>query len=603
MKNTLKRLGVLIFGVALTLVSCREEESVFIEGPQEETLAANSNIANLLQNTATKDGSDDNIIDNASCISIQLPVTVIVDGIEIIVDSPEDFETIEDIYDEFDDDEDILDIIFPVTIILSDFTELVINNLEELEDLADDCEGENEFDDDIECADIKYPVTASVFNTNNEVIETLTFSNDQELYEFVDELDEDDVVQVNFPITVILFDGTEVQTSNLDELEDILEDARDDCDEDDDNDFDDDDCEECTTEQVSQILTGCSDWRVADFERNDQELVDQYSGYTFNFTSDGTLTADSGTESFSGTWETSGTGNSLTFTINIPNLPDFNASWRLDEIEQGNNEGEIELSMGDDELTFESNCSGSGDGNNGGDDNGNVDDSSLVQALTNGDWYVTNYFDDEDETALFDGLVFNFASDGTATANDGMTDTNGTWSTSSGDETLLELNLNFGTTVPLDELEEDWDVLEATNDIIRLKDISGGDGTTDFLTFERNPNSNGNGGVDLSAVLADGLWAVSSYVDEGVDETNVYNGFTFDFANDGSVTADNGSTTNGTWAAQSGDNKLVLDFGAVVPLDEFNDDWDVISVSDTQVELRDISGGNGGMDTLIFVKQ
>ena len=603
MKNKLKQLNLFLLALILTLGSCREEESVFIEGPEEETLAANSNIASLLQNTATKDGSDDNIIDNASCISIELPVSVVVNDLEIIVDSPEDFETIEDIFDEFDDDDDILEIIFPITIILSDFTELVINNLDELEDFADDCEGENEFDDDIECADIKYPVTASVFNSNNEVIDTITFNNDQDLYEFVDDLDEDDVVQINFPVTVILFDGTEVQTSNLDELEDILEDAKDDCDEDDDNDFDDDDCDECTSEQVSQILTGCSDWRVDDFERNDQDLEDQYSGYTFNFASDGTLTADSGTESFSGTWETSGAGNSLIFTINIPNLADFNASWRLDEIEQDSDEGEIELSMGDDELSFESNCSGSGDGNNGGDDNGNVDDSSLVQVLTTGDWYVTNYFDDVDETALFDGLVFNFASDGTATADDGSMTTNGTWSTSSGDETTLELNLNFGTANPFDELEEDWDVLEATNDIIRLKDISGGDGTTDFLTFERNPSSNGNGGSDLSAVLVDGLWMVSSYLDDGNDETNDYNGFTFDFVADGSVIADNGSATNGTWTSQNGDNKLVLDFGAVMPLDEFNDDWDVISVSDTQIELRDVSGGDGGVDTLIFVKQ
>ena len=84
-----------------------------------------------------------------------------------------------------------MEIIFPITIVLSDFTELVINDLDELEDFADDCEGENEFDDDIECADIKYPVTASVFNSNNEVIDTITFNNDQDLYEFVDDLDED----------------------------------------------------------------------------------------------------------------------------------------------------------------------------------------------------------------------------------------------------------------------------------------------------------------------------------------------------------------------------------------------------------------------------
>ncbi len=586
----------MILILALTMISCREEESVFIEGPQEETLEANSNIAGLLQNTATKDGSDDNIIDNASCISIALPVTVIVDGLDIIVDSPEDFDTIEDIFDEFDDDEDILEIIFPITIVLSDFTELVINDLDELEDFADDCGGENEFDDDIECADIKYPVTASVFNSNNEVIDTITFNNDQDLYEFIDDLDEDDVVRVDFPITVILFDGTELQASNLNELENILDNAKDDCDEDDDNDFNDDDCDNCTTDQLSEILVGCSDWSVDKLERNDQDLEDLYTSYRFNFASDGTLTADSSSESFSGTWETNGTGNNISVVINIPNLTDFNATWNLHEIEQDASESDVDLRMGDDRLRFESNCTGGGD-------NGGVDDSSLVQVLTTGDWYVTNYFDDVDETALFDGLVFNFASDGTAMADDGSMTTNGTWSTSSGDETTLELNLNFGTANPFDELEEDWDVLEATNDIIRLKDISGGDGTTDFLTFERNPSSNGNGGSDLSTVLVDGLWTVSSYLDDGNDETNDYNGFTFDFVADGSVIADNGSATNGTWAGQNGDNKLVLDFGTVMPLDEFNDDWDVISVSDTQIELRDVSGGDGGVDTLIFVKQ
>ena len=603
MKNTLKQLSLFLLALTLTLGSCREEESVFIEGPEEETLAANSNIANLLQNTVTKDGSDDNIIDNASCISIELPVSVVVNDLEIIVDSPEDFETIEAIFDEFDDDDDVLEIIFPITIVLSDFTELVINDLDELEDFADDCVGENEFDDDIECADIKFPVTASVFNSNNEVIDTITFNNDQDLYEFVDDLDEDDVVQINFPVTVILFDGTEVQTSNLDELEDILEDARDDCDEDDDNDFNDDDCDNCTTNQLSDVLVGCSDWRVDKLERNDQDLEDLYTAYRFNFASDGTLTADSSSESFTGTWESNGLGNNITVVINIPNLSDFNATWNLHEVEQDVSESDVDLRMGDDRLRFESDCSGTGDGDNGDDGNGGVDDSSLVQVLTTGDWYVTNYFDDVDETALFDGLVFNFASDGTATADDGSMTTNGTWSTSSGDETSLELNLNFGTVHPFDELEEDWDVLEATNDIIRLKDISGGDGTTDFLTFERNPSSNGNGGSDLSSVLTDGLWTVSSYLDDGNDETNDYNGFTFDFASDGVVIADNGTATNGTWAAQNGDNKLVLDFGAMMPLDEFNDDWDVISVSDTQIELRDVSGGDGGVDTLIFVKQ
>ena len=599
MKEIWKRLLLLfILGLAMWTTSCRQEESVLIEGSPNETLAANSNIASLLQNTASKDGSDDNIIDNASCISLDLPVTVIVNGLEVVVDSSSDFDTIEDIFDESDDDDDVLEIVFPITIVLSDFSEIEISNLDELKDFTDDCGGENQFDDDIECADIKYPVTASIFNANNEVIDTISLTSDEALYTFIDELDSDDVVSVNFPIAVILSDGTEVQASNLDTLEDILEDAKDDCDEDDDNDYNDDDCDGCTTNQLSEILLGCSDWGVDKLERNDQDLEDLYAGYQFNFESDGTLTATSSTDSFSGTWEANGSGNNISVIINIPNLTDFNATWNLHEIQQNGNESDMDLRLGDDRLRFRSSCSSTGGGGSG-----ELDDSALVQALTTGDWYVTNYFDDVDETALFSGMVFNFASDGSATADDSGAVTNGTWSTSAGDETTLELNLNFGITIPFDELAEDWDVLEVTNDIIRLKDISGGDGTTDFLTFERNPSSNGNGGVDLSTVITNGDWTISSYISNGNDETANFSAFTFAFDVTGMVTANNGSTTNGSWSTQNGDNKFVLDFGTSMPLDEFNDDWDVISVTDTQLELIDVSGGNGGTDTLIFVKQ
>jgi len=356
MKKTLKLLTAFMFSLALLSVSCRQEESQLIEAPQEESLKANSTIAKLLQRTAMNDGSGDNIIDNSSCFAIELPVTVKVNGLDIIVDSEEDFDTIEDIFNEFDDDDDSLVITFPITIVLSDFTEITINSFDEFKNFVDDCDGENEDDDDIECADIKYPITVSIFNSNNELVDTITISNDKALYDFIDDLDEDDIVNVSFPIVVVLSDGTEVETSNLDELENVIDNAKDDCDEDDDNDYSDDDCENCTTNQLSDILTGCSNWVVDELERNDNDLEDQYVGYQFNFTTNGTLSATSGSNSFSGTWESNGSGNNITVTINIPDLPDFNATWILHEIEQENGETEVDFHLGDDDLEFESNC-------------------------------------------------------------------------------------------------------------------------------------------------------------------------------------------------------------------------------------------------------
>mgnify|MGYP001557430097 FL=1 len=248
MKKSIKPISVLFLGLVLLFVSCREEEFEFIEGPQDEVLQANSRVATLLQRTSTKDGSYDNIIDNASCVSVELPITVVVNGLEIRVDSEDDFDTIEDIFDALDDDDDNLEILFPITVILKDHSEVMISDSEELEDLAEECAGENEPDDDIECADIKYPVTASVFNSNNEVLDVITFTNDRDLYRFIDDLEDDDFVELDFPIMVVLFDGTEVRVNDLDSLEDILDDASDDCDEDDDYDNNDDDCDSCTTE-------------------------------------------------------------------------------------------------------------------------------------------------------------------------------------------------------------------------------------------------------------------------------------------------------------------------------------------------------------------
>lgn len=357
MKKTLKLLSAITVCLAILLSSCRSEENELIESPQDETLEANSRVANLLQRTAQNDGSEDNIIDNASCFDIDLPVTVNVNGLEIIVDSEDDLELIEDIFDEFDDDEDELEIFFPITIVLADFTEVTIEDIDQLEDFAEACGDENEYDDDLECADIQYPISASIFDTNNELIGTLEINDDEELYLFIDDLEDTQIVTIGFPIIVVLSDGTEVEAANLDQLEEILDDAEDDCDEDDDNDYNDDDCEYCTVGLLLDALVSCDDWYVDELERNDTDLQDEYDGFFFSFTEDGTIIVTDGVDEFEGSWSAEGDGEELFMIIDIPQLPDFNAVWLVNEIEFEDDSPEIDLEIGDDdELEFKSDC-------------------------------------------------------------------------------------------------------------------------------------------------------------------------------------------------------------------------------------------------------
>ena len=588
--KTLKQISLLVLGVLLLMTSCRSEDDLAIDPPTEETIQANSTVANLMSSVSLNDGSFDNIIDNASCLSVQLPVTVTVNDIEITINDEDGYQDIEDIIDLFDDDVDSIVISYPITVILADYSTVVVNSDAELAPLVANCVGENEDDDDIECIDFQYPITASIFDENNDLINSITINNDNDMYDFIDDLDEFAAVTINFPLTVIFADGSTQTINSIQELEDAIEAADDSCDEDDDNDFDDDDCDNCSTNDLDTVFADCAEWTVDKLERNDNDLEDTYVGYVFEFNNDGTIVVTQGSNMFNGTWEASGSGNNILVTIDITGLTDINDTWNLHEIEEESGEVKVDLRLGDDRLRFESDCSSGG----------SIDDAALVSALTTGDWYVTYFFDDTDETADFADYTFNFASDNTSTATDMNGTTNGNWSTASGDNTELGLNLNFGTSIPLDELADDWDILEVTNDIIRLKDISGGDGSEDFLTFERTPFDGGGGSDDLEAILTDGLWIVSSYTEDADDQTSDYAGYELDFNMDGTVSASNGSNiNNGTWSVISSGNQMTLDFGTDIPFSEFNDeDWDVISVSNSQVIIQDVSGGDGGIDTL-----
>jgi len=110
---------------------------------------------------------------------------------------------------------------------------------------------------------------------------------------------------------------------------------------------------------------------------------------------------------------------------------------------------------------------------------------AVVNSLQDGTWRITDYKDDMvDELYHFTGYSFVF-SNGTVTATKNSLSVTGTYSEGT-DDTYPVLILNFGTTSPFDELNDDWHILEQSATKIRLEDVSGGNGGTDILTFEKN---------------------------------------------------------------------------------------------------------------------
>lgn len=454
--------------ISIFLFSCQKEITTVVQPQQNEILTPNTTVATLVEKTVTKDGSKDNIIDHASCISVQLPVTVIVNGLEIVISSEADYAEIETIFDQFNFDIDHLDIIFPITIILSDYTEITINNMDELENYVNQCGGENEPDDDIECIDFVYPITFSIFDSVNELTDTISVENDEQFYLFLENMNESDIVQINFPITMILADGTEETINNMDELATAIDNAKNTCNEDDNNDYNDDDCVNCSVEQITEMLLTCS-WMPSTVKINGQNNSEQYTNYIFTFNEDGTVVAEDNGFELQGTWIIDQTDTGILVKINFEGLSDFSFNWNLHEY--NDNLSEIDLTFEDNELTLEKVCS--------------EDKTLLEDTLNEGTWEVANFINKGvGETDNYNDFILDFMVNGTVTATKNSDVVNGTWEVVY-DGGKLKLELNFNETVPFNEFNEDWITVDVQTARVEVKNIDSDTNAESKLVFER----------------------------------------------------------------------------------------------------------------------
>lgn len=106
-------------------------------------------------------------------------------------------------------------------------------------------------------------------------------------------------------------------------------------------------------------------------------------------------------------------------------------------------------------------------------------DDDFLTLLTDGSWKVSYYFDDEEETDDFTGYVFAFSSNNTIQVVKNSTSYTGTWSFYE-DDGVDVFDIQFDDPI-LNELSEDWELLEFSTTLIQLKD----DGNDEYLSFSK----------------------------------------------------------------------------------------------------------------------
>ena len=333
--------------VALLLMSCQSEENEIVQDANQN-LANSSPLTNLISRVSQNPTSTDNVLDSSSCFSIVLPVTVIVNGQNIVVANQSDYQTVQDAIDAFSNDDDIVNFVYPITIQFQNFSTLVVQNADVLDEIMDDC-GEDDGFDEIDCLNFNFPIVVNVYNANNQLAETISITNNIQLYNFLESLEDNEYIAIQYPISVTDSNNQTIVISNNDQFEDVIEDAIDDCDDD-----------------------------------------SQSSG---------------------------GNGN-------------------------------------------------------------------LSAILSDGTWYVSYFYDDTNQTSVYAGYTFTFNTNGTSLVLRNSVSINGSWSNYiDGNEEKLELDYDG---LILDELEEDWEVVEYSSTQVRLKDVSGGNGGTDYLYLSKN---------------------------------------------------------------------------------------------------------------------
>ena len=577
---------VSLLTIALSFTACQDEIEEINTGEEPQTITANSTTADLIQRTSSNDGSCDNIVDGTSCYQINFPYTVEVNGLTLTIESEDDIEQIEDIFDSVEDDENLLDIIFPITVTAGDFSEITINGLEDLRELAAECK-EGGDDDDIECIDFVYPMTLFSFNVNLEQTNTIEVTSDRELRLFFKDLDDDNLISFDFPLTLKLHDQTTITVENNQELASAIENAKDDCDEDDDDDYNDDDFD---LDEINEELVECV-WFVTEFKRNDIDQTPQYVNYILNFKEDGTvLTGFTGATTVEGTWTSTVGDDGAKLTMDFESNTDFNLEWNVYDL--GNDK--IKLYSDDsNRIVMKQFC-----------DEDLVEETveSITETLRECAWVIKTAKNNDVQINRLLGDEFEFQADGVVTLTNETTVTEGTW-------TVSNTQGVFVVAIVMEDesaVSYEWLLTDLEDDIVKFNVEE----TFYELVIVKKCIDDDEEDIEfIETIFDDTEWDIAYFAENNDESTTLFADVKLYLDDDGSLEVRNlnGEVfSNGSWFVYrndfNGKLEMIISFEPGSNYLPLANDYQILEVDDMRIELKH-ENDTGLYDHLILERE
>lgn len=316
---------LLLFSLlGLFLLSCQKEERTITPVTTGEGfLEGNSALLNLMRSTALKDGSADNAIDSTSMLSVVFPIQAKINGELMEIDSAKK------VGEKMDEYSDKLELVFPLVTVASDFSEITFFDVGQLNQYRKENPAP---ENDIEAVDFEYPISFASYSLDSQIAETIYIESDKDLFLFLENLSEESVASLNYPVVLNYFNGSTASIGSNQELESALLDVPADYDEMDDP---------YNQNKIEPALTDCY-W---DFGTTGNSLTFQQNG-TLLFSLTG----------FSGTWELQvGKEDILKMQVESGDYA-FEGEWLITSFERGENGYVLHFDNNGTDLIMAQNC-------------------------------------------------------------------------------------------------------------------------------------------------------------------------------------------------------------------------------------------------------
>ncbi|QHI37340.1 hypothetical protein IMCC3317_27190 [Kordia antarctica] len=328
MKN-LKLLTFLIVSFAM-ITSCQDSidsENGDNPNPNVTTNSANSATTLNLARTNMFDGSFDDYLDGVSCSSVLLPVTATVNGTQVSIVSQADYQLVLNIIGQFNTDNDTVEFQFPISVRLSDYTEVTITNEADYQALINECEtAQNTAQDAISCVDIQFPIAILNYDATLNQTGSISVQSEEQLYNFVNDIGDDEFYAISYPITVILNDETTATINSDLELQSSIE-----------NCLDVEELEDEANDNADDLEVILVDglFRVESFVNSGTDTANAYAEFTIDFSNDLSVEAqniiNSTIENVEGTYEVT-SETEVFLTLNFSGNASFellNQTWEV----------------------------------------------------------------------------------------------------------------------------------------------------------------------------------------------------------------------------------------------------------------------------------